>query len=268
MAELPRKKRKSGIPTGNAGEYLVMGELLRRGYDAQLADRNTQGYDLLVGRPGHDRLQKVQVKTVRLQPWFIRVSELSVDFDLEATGFEAPEIDLRILSLDEETLDAADDFENAKGVPVTRPGDCWVLNDHFICCGSALDPTTYAAFPSEYRAAAVFTDPPYNVPIKGHVSGLGKITHREFAQASGEMTPETFTEFLTNALRLARDHSRDIGLSRTILSSVGGKSEKFPANRTSLGPIELSFSEIGKGQAETHRELASKKRLQTAVRRL
>jgi len=70
-----KKKRKSGIPTGNAGEYLVMGELLRRGYDAQLADRNTQGYDLLVGRPGDDRLQKVQVKTVRVQPWFIRVSD-------------------------------------------------------------------------------------------------------------------------------------------------------------------------------------------------
>lgn len=46
-----KKKRKSGIPTGNAGEYFVMGELLRRGFDAQLADRNTKGYDLLVARP-------------------------------------------------------------------------------------------------------------------------------------------------------------------------------------------------------------------------
>ncbi len=34
--------RASGIPTGNAGEYFVMGELLRRGLDAQLADRNTK----------------------------------------------------------------------------------------------------------------------------------------------------------------------------------------------------------------------------------
>jgi hypothetical protein len=47
----PKKKRRSGIPTGNAGEYFVMGELLRRGYDAQLADRNTKGYDVLVDRP-------------------------------------------------------------------------------------------------------------------------------------------------------------------------------------------------------------------------
>lgn len=66
-----RKKRKSGIPTGNAGEYFVMGELLRRGYDAQLADRNTKGYDLLVGRPEDMDLRKAQVKTVRAQPWYV-----------------------------------------------------------------------------------------------------------------------------------------------------------------------------------------------------
>jgi hypothetical protein len=69
-----KKKRKSGIPTGNAGEYFVMGELLRRGYDAQLADRNTAAYDVLVGRPEDQHLQKVQVKSVRAQPWFVRPS--------------------------------------------------------------------------------------------------------------------------------------------------------------------------------------------------
>lgn len=68
------KKRRSGIPTGNAGEYFVMGELLRRGYDAQLADRNTAGYDLLVGRHSDFALRKVQVKTVRAQPWYVKQS--------------------------------------------------------------------------------------------------------------------------------------------------------------------------------------------------
>ena len=65
------KKRKSGIPTGNAGEYFVMGELLRREYDAQLADRNTKGYDLLVGKPGDKTMRKVQVKTVHASPWYV-----------------------------------------------------------------------------------------------------------------------------------------------------------------------------------------------------
>jgi hypothetical protein len=74
--ETEKKKRRSGIPTGNAGEYFVMGELLRRGYDAQLADRNTKGYDLLVGRPGDGRdMRRVQVKTVRGGPWYVRVAD-------------------------------------------------------------------------------------------------------------------------------------------------------------------------------------------------
>jgi hypothetical protein len=70
----PKKKRKSGIPTGNAGEYFVMGELLRRGFDAQLADRNTKAYDILVGRTESAELRKVQVKTVRTQPWYVKQS--------------------------------------------------------------------------------------------------------------------------------------------------------------------------------------------------
>lgn len=49
----------------------------------------------------------------------------------------------------------------------------------------------------------VFTDPPYNVPIQGHVGGRGTIKHREFAMASGEMTAEQFGAFLaTMAIRI------------------------------------------------------------------
>lgn len=66
------KKRKSGIPTGNAGEYFVMGELLRRGFDAQLADRNTKGYDLLAGSAEKASLRKVQVKTVHAGSWLVK----------------------------------------------------------------------------------------------------------------------------------------------------------------------------------------------------
>lgn len=75
MEPKQKKKRKSGIPTGNSGEYYVMAELLRRGFDAQLADRNTKGYDLLVGRPSDPALRKVQVKTVRVPGWYVRVSD-------------------------------------------------------------------------------------------------------------------------------------------------------------------------------------------------
>jgi hypothetical protein len=45
-------------------------------------------------------------------------------------------------------------------------------------------------------------DPPYNVPIEGNVSGFGKIHHREFAMARGEMSDDEFANFLTEAFIL------------------------------------------------------------------
>ncbi len=85
--QTPKTKRKTGIPTGNAGEYFVMGELLRRGYDAQLADRNTKGYDLLVGRASDPVLRKVQVKTVRSPPWYVRTDSFTGDLARQITVY-------------------------------------------------------------------------------------------------------------------------------------------------------------------------------------
>jgi hypothetical protein len=62
------------------------------------------------------------------------------------------------------------------------------------------------------RADLIFTDPPYNVPIEGHVSGLGRVHQREFAMACGEMTEVEFTSFFTQLFRAAADVSRDRAL--------------------------------------------------------
>jgi hypothetical protein len=78
-AEVQMAKKKSGIPTGNAGEYFVMGELLRRGFDAHLADRNTKEYDLLVGRAEDEALRKVQVKSVRTSSWYVNPRDFGPD---------------------------------------------------------------------------------------------------------------------------------------------------------------------------------------------
>ena len=59
------------------------------------------------------------------------------------------------------------------------------------------------------QAQMVFTDPPYNVPIEGHVSGLGDVRHREFAMAAGEMDHVQFTAFLTSAFQNMAKHSTD-----------------------------------------------------------
>ncbi len=86
VAEQKVKKRKSGIPTGNAGEYLVMGELLRRGFDAHLADRNTKGYDLVAAWPSAP-LRRIQMKTVRAQPRFVNRTSFNGDMLNQVTVY-------------------------------------------------------------------------------------------------------------------------------------------------------------------------------------
>jgi DNA modification methylase len=48
----------------------------------------------------------------------------------------------------------------------------------------------------------VITDPPYNVPIEGHVSGLGSVRHKNFQMASGELSSEDFILFLRSVFIL------------------------------------------------------------------
>src|SRR6202040_1517804 len=57
------------------------------------------------------------------------------------------------------------------------------------------------ALMGEERAATVFIDPPYNVEVDGHTSGLGAVHHRPFPMASGEMDKAEFTAFLGQVLR-------------------------------------------------------------------
>ena len=137
------------------------------------------------------------------------LASVELDFDLEATGFTIGEIDLRIEGLSEPTpasTDPADDLPAMLAQqPVSRLGDLWQLGPHRLLCGNALDPAAYDRLMQEAVAQVVFTDPPYNVPIVGHVSGKGRNRHREFVMASGQMTAAQFTRFLATVLeQLAR----------------------------------------------------------------
>jgi DNA modification methylase len=139
------------------------------------------------------------------------LSEIALDFEIEATGFEPPEIDLRIQSLEppEESADSADEFDVPEGPPVSRPDDLWVLGNHRLLCGNALDPRAYDALLAGEEAAAAFTDPPYNVRVNGHVSSKGARKHREFPMAAGELTEDAFCRFLLDGFDLMVSHSAD-----------------------------------------------------------
>lgn len=143
---------------------------------------------------------------------FIEILRLNPDFDLESTCFDMGEIDLRIEGLASETRDGADAADElpdvAAGPSASRPGDLWLLGRHRVLCGNSLDASSYEALMQGEPAAMVFTDPPYNVPIVGHASGLGAVRHRDFAMASGEMDSAGFTTFLTQVAQLLARHSR------------------------------------------------------------
>ena len=131
---------------------------------------------------------------------------IDMDFDMELTGFDTIEID-SLLSAGDAPAEEEPPWPKLPSQPVTQPGDLWVCGDHKILCGDARNREAYSLLTAGALVDLVITDVPYNVAIRGNVSGTGR--HREFAMASGEMTVEQFCAFLHETLGHARDVSRD-----------------------------------------------------------
>jgi DNA modification methylase len=142
---------------------------------------------------------------------FLEFEALRIEgIDLELTGFEAAEIDIIADAERGEPQDPADEIvPDDDGPPISQLGDLWLLGEHRILCGDATKAESYELLMAGERARMVFTDPPYNVPIDGHVCGLGSVKHREFAMASGEMSREEFTAFLRTVMQYLAAHAVD-----------------------------------------------------------
>lgn len=138
---------------------------------------------------------------------------IDLDFDVELTGFSLAEVDFALdaaADADPEAGDAPEDHVPLiEGRAVTRSGEIWELGRHRLLCGDAREADDLARLMGNERADLVFTDPPYNVAIDGHVCGLGEVRHREFAMASGEMSQGEFTAFLTVTLGNVANVMRD-----------------------------------------------------------
>jgi len=141
-----------------------------------------------------------------------------LDFDFEVTGFDTVDAD-RLLGPEPDPLgrksgtgefssDPDDDVPplETEGSSVSRPGDMWDLGVHRVLHGDALDPRSYEVLLCDDVATQIVTDPPYNVPNRGHVSSR---PFREFPMAAGEMSPGEFGGFLTRAFSLAARTARD-----------------------------------------------------------
>jgi DNA modification methylase len=162
-----------------------------------------------------DHLTPAQVRAYRLAdnriaedaPWDPALLKVELeylmqyDFKMEATGFSVCEID-QALTVE---IDNADEEPETPDLPgaaetVSLLGDVWELHRHRVVCGDARDPKVVQSLMENEQARQVLTDPPYDVKIQGHVSGLGKHQHAEFAMASGEMSDAEFSQFLTDAI--------------------------------------------------------------------
>lgn len=134
-----------------------------------------------------------------------------LDFDLGVIGFDPGDIDVIIegeapgkaVPPEDEVLPSSD------GPPVTQAGDLWQLGDHRLICGDARQTDVLETLMPDELAQMVFCDPPYNVPVHGHVCGTGAIRHKEFAMASGEMLRDQFTSFLREAFERLRAKAVD-----------------------------------------------------------
>lgn len=141
------------------------------------------------------------------------LSALSLDLDplnLELTGFSTAEIDNVLLNTkaqpEPEPAEANQECPTAAAV-VSRLGDLWIAGDHRIICGNSLEEASYGALMQGELAQMVVADGPYNVQVAGHVSS--RTDAREFAFASGEMSPDEFIRFLVTVFQLLVKFSVD-----------------------------------------------------------
>ncbi len=132
------------------------------------------------------------------------LSLADLDFELDAIGFSVCEIDLKIeaaMTVGEGPEQDDEPAELIEGPGIASPDDMWLLGKHRMFCGDALPPENWVTLMGGAKGHMIFSDPPYNLPVDGFISGLGKIRHREFHSAAGEMDRDQFTTFLADVFR-------------------------------------------------------------------
>jgi DNA modification methylase len=133
-----------------------------------------------------------------------------IGLDLTMLGFDTGEIDSIVENFSDGAANPPEEIPEVEAGPaISAVGDIFVTGRHRLIVADARDPAAYERLMQGEVADMGIHDPPYNVRVQGNVGGRGRIKRREFACASGEMSPAQFTGFLKCTLGLCADHSAD-----------------------------------------------------------
>jgi DNA modification methylase len=131
-------------------------------------------------------------------------------YEFEVTGFNTNDLDFAIVAKPD--TDEVIELPDPNVQAVSRLADLWVIGPHRIYCGNSLDTVSYETLLGNELADMIFSDAPYGVRVNGHVSGLGKVKHREFEMMSGEQTPAELTVFFRRIFRNCVQFSRSASI--------------------------------------------------------
>ena len=127
----------------------------------------------------------------------------NVHFNLDFTGFEAPEIGQLFSNIyDKKVKEDNFDVDSELKQPVfSKPGDIWYLGKHRVICGDSTKMETYERLMEGVKANLVLTDPPYNVDVQ---ETAGKIMN-------DNMSDSDFYNFLLAAYQCMHENLADDG---------------------------------------------------------
>jgi DNA modification methylase len=167
----------------------------------------------------------------------LELEELQLDdFDLALTGFDDDEI-AELLAGEETTTEGNTDEDAAPEVPVvpvSKPGDIWLMGKHRLLCGDSTDAASFDLLMAGEKATMVFTDPPYNVDYANSAKDKMRGTNRPILN---DNLGDGFQDFLLNAFKPTLAHcsgaiyvamsSSELDTLQAAFRAAGGKWSTF-----------------------------------------
>jgi DNA modification methylase len=121
------------------------------------------------------------------------------DFNVHLLGFDDEDLARLLAGQDVNSgLTDEDAVPETPAVPISSPGDLWIIGDHRLFCGDATVRVDVDRLMGNDKGDLVFTDPPYNVAYEGY-------TEDRLTIKGDRMSPEQFEQFLQNTFSSYRD---------------------------------------------------------------